>query len=82
MIRKLSRTNKLPRVLNADDHAVAAEGPRSILQKSYDVIGIVQGDRELLVVAAKMEPDLIVLDIGMPVLNGLDAAVQLKPFPT
>jgi DNA-binding NarL/FixJ family response regulator len=50
------------------------------LQKSYDVIGIVRDGRELLVEAPKLEPDLIVLDIGMPALNGLDAAEQLKQF--
>ena len=79
-MRHLSRTNRLPRVLIADDHAVVAEGLCSILQKSCDVIGIVQDGRELLVEAAKLEPDLVVLDIGMPVLNGLDAAEQLKHF--
>ena len=79
-MRRLSRTNRLPRVLIADDHAVVAEGLCSILQKSCDVIGIVRDGRELLVEAPKLEPDLIVLDIGMPVLNGLDAAEQLKHF--
>jgi DNA-binding NarL/FixJ family response regulator len=74
------RKNRLPRILIADDHAVVAEGLCSILQKSYDVIGIVRDGRELLVEAPKLEPDLIVLDIGMPVLNGLDAAEQLKHF--
>jgi DNA-binding NarL/FixJ family response regulator len=79
-MRHLSRTNRLPRVLIADDHAVVAEGLCSILQKSCDVIGIVRDGRELLVEAPKLEPDLIILDIGMPVLNGLDAAEQLKHF--
>jgi DNA-binding NarL/FixJ family response regulator len=79
-MRRLSRTNRLPRVLIADDHAVVAEGLCSILQKSCDVIGIVRDGRELLVEAPKLEPDLIVLDIGMPALNGLDAAEQLKHF--
>ena len=79
-MRHLSRTNRLPRVLIADDHAVVAEGLCSILQKSCDVIGIVRDGREVLVEAPKLEPDLIVLDIGMPALNGLDAAEQLKHF--
>jgi DNA-binding NarL/FixJ family response regulator len=79
-MRHLSHSDRRPRVLIADDHAVVAEGLSSILQKSYDVIGIVRDGRELLVEAPKMEPDLIVLDIGMPALNGLDAAEQLKHF--
>src|ERR1700760_246457 len=79
-MRHLSRTNRPPRVLIADDHAVVAEGLCSILQKGCDVIGIVRDGRELLVEAPKLEPDLIVLDIGMPALNGLDAAEQLKHF--
>ena len=76
--RYASRTNGLPRVVIADDHAVVAEGLCSILQKSCSVIGIVRDGRELLAEAPKLKPDLIVLDIGMPALNGLDAAEQLK----
>jgi DNA-binding NarL/FixJ family response regulator len=68
-----------PRVLIADDHSMVAEGLRSILEKSCDVIGIVQHGRELLVEAPRLKPDVIVLDVGMPFLNGLDAAEQLKP---
>jgi DNA-binding NarL/FixJ family response regulator len=75
--RHASRTNGLPRVVIADDHAVVAEGLCSILQKSCNVIGIVRDGRELLAEAPKLKPDLIVLDIGMPALNGLDAAEQL-----
>jgi DNA-binding NarL/FixJ family response regulator len=68
-----------PRVLIADDHNIVAEGLRSILEKSCEVIGIVRDGRQLLVEAPKLKPDVIVLDIGMPLLNGLDAAQQLKP---
>ena len=67
-----------PRVLIADDHSIVAEGLRSILGKTCDVIGIVQNGRDLLVEAASMRPDVIVLDVGMPLLNGLDAARQIK----
>lgn len=66
------------RVLIADDHSVVAEGLCSLLQKQYDVIGIVRDGRELLVEAPKLKPQIIVLDIGMPLLNGLDAAERLK----
>jgi DNA-binding NarL/FixJ family response regulator len=65
------------RVLIADDHSVVAEGLRSLLEKKYEVVGIVPDGRELLVQASKLKPDVIVLDIGMPLLNGLDAAERL-----
>ena len=67
------------RVLIADDHSIVADGLRSVLEKSCDVIGIVQDGRQLLIEAPKLKPDVIVLDIGMPFLNGLDAAERLKP---
>jgi CheY-like chemotaxis protein len=66
------------RVLIADDHSVVAEGLRSLLEKKYEVVGIVPDGRELLVQAPKLKPDAIVLDIGMPLLNGLDAAERLN----
>jgi DNA-binding NarL/FixJ family response regulator len=69
-----------PRVLIADDHSIVADGLRSVLEKSCDVIGIVQDGRQLLTEAPRLEPDVIVLDIGMPFLNGLDAAERLKPL--
>ena len=65
------------RVLIADDHSVVAEGLRALLEKKYEVVGIVPDGRELLVQAPKLKPDVIVLDIGMPLLNGLDAAERL-----
>lgn len=67
-----------PRVLIADDHHVAAERLRSLLKKSCDVIGVVQDGRQLLAEAPKLQPEVVVLDVSMPVLNGLDAAKLLK----
>jgi DNA-binding NarL/FixJ family response regulator len=69
-----------PRVLIADDHSIVADGLRSVLEKRCDVIGIVGDGRQLLIEAPKLKPDVIVLDIGMPFLNGLDAAERLKPL--
>ena len=66
------------RILIADDHSVVAEGLRSLLEKKYKVIGIVRDGRELLTEAPNLNPEVIVLDIGMPLLNGLDAAERLK----
>ena len=72
-----------PRVLIADDHSLVAEGLRSLLEKSCEVIGIVQDGRQLLAEAPKLKPDVIVLDIGMPLLNGLNAGERLtQSLPT
>jgi DNA-binding NarL/FixJ family response regulator len=67
-----------PRVLLADDHEILVDGLRSVLEPQYEVVGAALDGRELLEAAAKLLPDVIVLDIGMPQLNGLDAARQLK----
>ncbi len=67
-----------PRVLVADDHGIVAEGIRALLERTCEVIGIVSDGRELIAEAPRLKPDVIVLDIGMPLLNGLDAAERLK----
>ena len=69
---------KRPRVLLADDHCVVAEGLRGLLQPHFDVVGIVSDGRELLAAARDLDPDVVVLDISMPSLNGIDAARQLR----
>ena len=69
---------KKPRVLLADDHCVVAEGLRGLLQPHFDVAGIVSDGRELLRAAKTHDPDVIVLDISMPSLNGIDTARQLR----
>lgn len=66
-----------PRVLIADDHRIVAEGIRSVLEKNCDVVGIVGDGRELLAAASKLKPDVIILDIGMPLMSGLVAAERL-----
>lgn len=65
------------RILIADDHALVAEGLKSLLLQRYDVVGISPNGRRLLVDASMLKPDVVVLDVGMPELNGIDAAVQL-----
>jgi DNA-binding NarL/FixJ family response regulator len=79
-MQALSPSTVRPRVLIADDHSIVAAGLRLVLEKSCDVIGIIQDGRQLLIEAPKLKPDVIVLDIGMPFLNGLDAAERLKPL--
>ena len=67
-----------PRVLLADDHRVLLEGLRSLLQPHFDVVGIVSDGRELVAATKRLDPDVVVLDISMPSLNGIDAARQLQ----
>lgn len=67
-----------PQVLIADDHAIFAESLRLLLEKSYRVVGTVADGRALLSATTKLAPDVIVVDIGMPLLNGLDAAQRIR----
>jgi len=67
-----------PRILIADDHALVAEGLRGLLTEKYEIVGVSPDGRRLLADAVTLKPDVIVLDIGMPELNGIDAAVQLS----
>jgi len=69
---------KRPRILLADDHRLVAEGLRSLLQREFDLVGVVEDGRSLVETARKLLPDVVVADIGMPVLNGLEALSQLK----
>ncbi len=67
-----------PRILLADDHTLVLEGIHKILQDEFDVIGMVEDGRALVEAAQRLDPDVIVLDISMPMLNGLEAARQIK----
>jgi len=67
-----------PRVLLADDHRMVAEGLKSLFSNQVELVGVVEDGRALLEAAKKLRPDVIVADITMPHLNGLDALVQLK----
>ena len=66
------------RVLLADDHTVVAEGLRILLAPHFDVLRIVSDGRELVTVAKALDPDVVVLDISMPSLSGIEAARQLR----
>ena len=67
-----------PRLLIADDHAIFSDALRFYLEKNFEVIGQVPDGRALLDEATKLKPDLVIVDVGMPVLNGLDAARRIK----
>jgi len=66
------------RVLLADDHTIVAEGLRRLLEDEFDLVGIVGDGRAMIDAAQKLSPDVIVADISMPILSGLDAVRQLK----
>jgi DNA-binding NarL/FixJ family response regulator len=68
-----------PRVLLADDHKMLLEAFQRLLAPTCDVVGAVSDGRALLEAAPRLKPDVIVLDISMPLLNGLDACRQLQP---
>jgi DNA-binding NarL/FixJ family response regulator len=66
------------RVLLADDHTLVAEGLKSLLKDSFDLVGVVHDGRALMESAERLQPDVIVTDISMPLLNGLDAVRQIR----
>ena len=66
------------RILLADDHTLFCNLLRELLEPEYEVVGSVGNGRELLKAAASLGPDVVLLDIGMPDLNGLDAGRRLK----
>ena len=67
-----------PRVLLADDHKIVLEGLRSLLQSEFEIVGEVEDGRTLVSEAERLRPDLVVADISMPNLNGIDAARRIK----
>jgi DNA-binding NarL/FixJ family response regulator len=68
---------RLPTVLLADDHAIVAEGLRRVLELNYEVVGVVTNGRDLLAAAEQLKPDVIVADVSMPLLNGIEAARRI-----
>lgn len=67
-----------PRVLLADDHRMVAEGLKGLLVEEFELAGIVEDGRSLVKAARELRPDVIVADISMPHLNGIDALAHLK----
>jgi DNA-binding NarL/FixJ family response regulator len=77
-VQFMPTVNPHPRLLIADDHAMFAETLRAYLEKSYTVVAAVSDGATLLREAIRLSPDVIVVDVGMPRLNGLDAARRIR----
>jgi DNA-binding NarL/FixJ family response regulator len=67
-----------PRVLLADDHHIVSEGLKGLLADDFELVGTVDNGRALVAAAKALKPDVIVADITMPHMNGIDAVAQLK----
>ena len=70
----------LPRILIADDHTLVAEACKKLLDSEYEVVATVGDGRALVRAAVELKPHLIIVDVAMPLLNGLDAGQQVKEF--
>jgi len=66
------------RILLGDDHSLILEGVRRLLECHYDVVGSVADGKALVNAVLRLAPDLVVLDVHMPILNGIDAAREIK----
>ena len=67
-----------PRILIADDHTLVAEAFKSLIEPEYQVVKMVADGKSLLAAAMELKPDVVLLDLSMPLLNGLDAGQELK----
>ncbi len=67
-----------PRILMADDHLMLLEAFKALLEPDFEVVGTVTDGRTLLEEFSRLHPDVVLLDVAMPLLNGLDAGRQLK----
>jgi DNA-binding NarL/FixJ family response regulator len=68
----------LPRIMLADDHTMLVEAFRKLLESQWEVVGTASDGRALLETAPRLKPDVIIVDIAMPLMNGLEAGLRLK----
>src|ERR1700680_1811553 len=69
---------KRTKILIADDHSMVIDGLRGLLEPDYEVVGAVNDGRAVLPEVQRLKPDVVILDISMPLLNGLDCTRQLS----
>lgn len=67
-----------PKVLLGDDHALMVEGLRSVLSADFDIVGVASNGRDLVAEAERLKPDAVLLDVSMPLLNGMEAARRIR----
>lgn len=67
-----------PRILLADDHSLLLDAFRALLEPEFEVVGTATDGRMLLTEFARLKPDVVIIDVAMPLLNGLDAGRQIK----
>ena len=78
----VSQNRSQPQFLIADDHAIFAEALKAYIERRFPVVGIVSDGRALIEAAVRLRPEIIVADVAMPILNGLDAARRIRElFP-
>lgn len=68
----------LPKIVIADDHTLVAEACRKLLESDYEIVATVSDGRALVRAVAELRPHLVIVDVAMPLLNGLDAGQQAK----
>ncbi len=66
------------RILVADDHQMVAEGLRRLLEPTYELVAIAENGHEMIAAAKELQPDVIIVDISMPLLNGIDAVSEIR----
>jgi DNA-binding NarL/FixJ family response regulator len=66
------------RILLADDHALILDGMRRLVESHYEVVGTADDGATVVENAARLRPELVVLDVGLPILNGIDAGREIR----
>lgn len=66
------------RILLADDHATMVEEVRKLLQQDYEIVGTAENGAELVEQAQRLNPDLIVSDVSMPIMTGFEAVSKIR----
>lgn len=78
LLRAAMESRSKARLLIADDHTLLAEACKDLLEPEFEIVGIVNNGRDLLRIGVELKPDVIIVDVAMPQLNGLDAGQEIK----